>query len=107
MQLGLHSSFFDELLFNTLDSIDWQSFKVADLLKKEWQQGKQNQKKMSTVSKIHSIVMTRHSLVFGLQFGFIRSSNTGYYWKDNSFVSFLKKMSVVGGSDLIQKVCAV
>ena len=32
--------FFDKLLFNTPDSIDWQTFKVADLLKKElttWQ----------------------------------------------------------------------
>ena len=29
--LGLHSSFFDELLFNSIDSINWQSFKVADL----------------------------------------------------------------------------
>ena len=49
LQLGLPSSFFDELLLNTLDSIDWQSFKVADLLKKEWQRGKQNQKKACRV----------------------------------------------------------
>ena len=42
--MGLPSSFFDGLLFNKLDSIDWQSFKVADPLKKEWQKGKQNQK---------------------------------------------------------------
>ena len=40
MQLGLPSSFFDDLLFNKLDSIYWQSFKVRDLPKKEWQRGK-------------------------------------------------------------------
>ena len=51
LQLCLPSSFFDELLFNSLDSIDCQSFKVADLLKKEWQRGKQNRKKTPTVSK--------------------------------------------------------
>ena len=34
---------FFELLLNALDSINWQSFNVADQLKKEWQRGKQNQ----------------------------------------------------------------
>ena len=52
VQLGLPSSFFDELLFNNLDSIDWQSFKVTDLLKKEWQRGKQNQKKSLLCQKL-------------------------------------------------------
>ena len=49
--IGFALLFFDELLFNTLDSIDWQSFKVADLLKKEWQRGKQNRKKACRVKK--------------------------------------------------------
>ena len=52
LQLGLPSSFFDELLFNTLDSIDWQSFKVTDQLKKEWQRGKQNKKKSLSCQKL-------------------------------------------------------
>ena len=30
-KLGLPSNFFDEMLLNKLDSIDWKSFKVFDL----------------------------------------------------------------------------
>ena len=53
-------SFFDELLLNTLHSIDWQGFKVADLLKKESQRGKQNQKSKQSMpcQKIHSFYIS-------------------------------------------------
>ena len=56
MQLGLPASLFDELLFNTLDSIYWQSIKVADQLKKGWQQGKQNQKKGLPCQKLIHLI---------------------------------------------------
>ena len=56
--IGFALLFFDELLFNILDSIDWQSFKVIDLLKKEWQRGKQNQKKACRVKNSLKFLQT-------------------------------------------------
>ena len=54
-QLGLPSSFFDELLFNTLHSIDWQSFKSGNGQTKEIfpKKNQKNEQKKSAVSKIH------------------------------------------------------
>ena len=48
-----------ELLLNKLDSIDWQNFKVADLLKKQLQRGKQNPKKkpVPKISGVHQVLV--------------------------------------------------
>ena len=59
LQLGLPSTFFDELLFNIIDSIDWQSFKVTDLLKKEWQRGQIKSKKSLPCQKLTQLCRDR------------------------------------------------
>ena len=52
--IGFALPFFDELMFDTLDSIDWQSFKVADQLKKEWQRANKIKKMSEFLTRLLS-----------------------------------------------------